>query len=52
MEKKSQFLETRKLWKKKKLTGKGKHIVKVGSNLHTNMISKPAIMRGEVNAGY
>ena len=29
MEKKSQFLETRKLWKKKKLTGKGKHIVKV-----------------------
>ena len=28
-----------------KLTGKGKHTVKVGNHLHTNMISKPAIMR-------
>ena len=27
------------------LTGKGKHTVKVGNNPHTNMISKPAIMR-------
>ena len=29
-----------------KLTGKGKHTLKVGNNLHTNMISKPAIVRG------
>ena len=29
----------------KKLTGKGKHIVKVGNHQHTNVISKPAIMR-------
>ena len=37
----------------KMLTGKGKHTVKVGSHLHTNMISKPAIVRrGEVNARY
>ena len=29
-----------------KLTGKGKkHTVKVGNHPHTNMISKPAIMR-------
>ena len=28
-----------------KLTGKGKHTVKVGNHLHTNMISKPTIMR-------
>ena len=28
-----------------KLTGKGKHTVKVGNNPHTNMISRPAIMR-------
>ena len=28
-----------------KLTGKGKHTINVGSNLHTNMISKPAIVR-------
>ena len=37
-------LETRKLWMEK-LTGKGKHTVKVGNNPHTNMISKPAVMR-------
>ena len=30
-----------------KLTSKGKHIVKVGHHLHINMISKPAIMKGE-----
>ena len=29
----------------RKLTSKGKHIVKVGNHPHTNMISKPAIMR-------
>ena len=28
-----------------KLTGKGKHTVKVGSQPHTNMMSKSAIMR-------
>ena len=28
-----------------KLTSKGKHTVKVGNNPHTNMISKPAVMR-------
>ena len=28
-----------------KLTGKGKHTVKVGNNLHKNMRSKPAIVR-------
>ena len=28
-----------------KFTGKGKHTVKVGNHPHTNMISKPAIMR-------
>ena len=28
-----------------KLTGKGKHRVKVGSHPHTNMISKPAVVR-------
>ena len=28
-----------------KLTGKGKHTVQVGNDLHTNMISKPAVMR-------
>ena len=28
-----------------KLTGKGKHMVKVGNHLHTNRISKPAIVR-------
>ena len=28
-----------------KLTGKGKHTVRVGNNPQTNMISKPAIMR-------
>ena len=31
-----------------KLTGKGKHKVKIRNHLHTNMISKPAILkRGE-----
>ena len=31
-----------------KLTDKGKHIVKVGNHVHTNMISKPAtVRRGE-----
>ena len=29
----------------KKLPGKGKHTVKVGKYPHTNMISKPAIVR-------
>ena len=29
-----------------KLTSKGKHKVKVGNHPHTNMISKPAIVRG------
>ena len=28
-----------------KLIGKGKHMVKVGTHLHTNMISKPGIVR-------
>ena len=28
-----------------KLTSKGKHTVKVGNHPHTNMISKPTIMR-------
>ena len=28
-----------------KLTGKGKHTVKVGNHPHTNIISKPAVMR-------
>ena len=28
-----------------KLTGKGKHTVMVGNHPHTNMVSKPAIMR-------
>ena len=36
-----------------KLTGKDTHTVKVGNNPHTNMISKPAIVREEsTNAGY
>jgi len=30
-----------------KLTGKGKHTIKTGNNLQTNMISKPAIVRRE-----
>ena len=29
----------------RRLIGKGKHTVKVGDHPHTNMISKPAIMR-------
>ena len=29
-----------------KLTGKGKQMVKVGNYPHTNMISKPVIVRG------
>ena len=29
-----------------KLTGKGKHTVNVGNHPHTNIISKPAIIRG------
>ena len=29
----------------KKLTRKGKHTVKLGNHPHTNMISKPAIVR-------
>ena len=28
-----------------KLTGKGKYAVNIGNHPHTNMISKPAIMR-------
>ena len=28
-----------------RLIGKGKHIVKVGNHPHTNMVSKPSIMR-------
>ena len=30
----------------RKLTGQGKHTVKVGNHPHTNMISKAVIMRG------
>ena len=30
-----------------KLTAKGKHMVKVGNNLHTNVICKPVIRMGE-----
>ena len=44
MEKKRPQLETRKL-QVEKLTGKGKHTVKVGNNLHTNMIFKTAMVR-------
>ena len=29
-----------------KLTGKGKHTVKAGNHPHTNMVSKPVIMKG------
>ena len=39
-EKKRPQLETRKL-----TNGKGKHRIKVGNHPHTNMISKPAIVR-------
>ena len=47
MEKKRPQLEIRKL-QMEKLTDKGKHTVKAGSHLHTNMISKPAtVRRGE-----
>ena len=35
-----------------KLTGKGKHTVKEGNHLYTNMISKPAINEERTNAGY
>ena len=28
-----------------KLTGKGKHIVKVQNNTHENMVSKPSVVR-------
>ena len=45
MEKKRPQLEIRKL-QMGKLTGKGKHIVKVGNHQHTNVISKPPIIRG------
>ena len=44
MEKKRPQLETKKL-QMGKLTGKGKEKVKVGNHPHTNMISKPAIIR-------
>ena len=44
-EKKSPQLETRKL-QMGKLTSKGKHTVKVGNHAHTNMVSKPVILRG------
>ena len=44
MEKKRPQLETGKL-QMEKLTGKGKHTVKVGNHPHTNMISKPATVR-------
>ena len=44
MEKKRPQLETRKL-KMGKLTGKSKHAVKVRNHPHTNMTSKPAIVR-------
>ena len=46
MEKKRPYLETIKL-QVGKLTGKGKHTVKVENHPHTNMISKPAIVRKE-----
>ena len=45
-EKKCPKVETRKL-RMGKLTSKGKHTVKVGNHLHINMISKPAIIRGQ-----
>ena len=36
-----------------KLTHKGKYTVKLGSQTHTNTISKPAIVREKgINAGY
>ena len=35
------------------LTSKGKHTVKAGHNLHTNMIAKPVSMiGGEYKSGY
>ena len=44
MTKKRPQLETRKLWMGK-LTSKDKYTVKIGNHPHTNMISKPAIVR-------
>ena len=44
MEKKKPQLETRKL-QMRKIISKGNHKVKVGNHLHTNMTSKPAIVR-------
>ena len=46
VEKKRPLLETRKLHMEK-LTNKGKHAVKIGNHLHTNMIWKPAVVRKE-----
>lgn len=43
-EKKKPIQETRKL-QMEKLTGKGKHAVKVWNDPHTNNITKPAIVR-------
>ena len=48
LEKKRSQLETRKL-QMGKLTGKGKHTVKVGNYPHINMTSKPAIMSRREN---
>ena len=36
---------TNKYIQMRKLTGKGKHTVKVGNHLHTNILSKPAMVR-------
>ena len=44
MENKGPQLETRIL-QMGKLTGKGKHTIKVGYHPYTNMISKPAIVK-------
>ena len=46
MEKKRPQLETEKLILRR-LTSKGKHIVKVGNHPHTNMLPKPEILRRE-----
>ena len=49
---KATTIETRKL-QMETLTSKDKHTVKLGNHPHTNMISKPPIMRrGEYKASY
>ena len=45
VKKKRPLLQTKLLIEK--LTGKGKHKIKVGNHLHTNMVSKPATVRRE-----